>query len=185
VNLAQDTCPCKLRGSNPGGCSSAWQSTSFATRGPRVQIPPAPLNTLVRAISERPSARPTGAFMVLALHGGPQGTCRDPLIFDEVLSHHAAINPMAGMSCISPFPKRWTGSDRLFIAPCPVKPRFVWPNLSTPSPHRLKVMLLQLMCDHPSDYVALCVGGAEVDPSPHPRVDDFLDGLREPIETPR
>ncbi len=45
------------------GCSSAWQSTSFATRGSRVQIPSAPLNALVRAI---PGRTPLTGFTYLS-----------------------------------------------------------------------------------------------------------------------
>ena len=55
---------------------------------------------------------------------------------------------------------------------------FVVHSVLRSSPHRLEVLLLQLLCGRPADDVALRVGGAEVDPCPHPRIDDFLDGLR-------
>jgi hypothetical protein len=65
-------------------------TASFAARGSGVQIPPAPLNSLFRGISDRPSARPTGAHVVPALHRWPTRHCGNPLISCEVLSHYTS-----------------------------------------------------------------------------------------------
>ncbi len=45
-------------------------------------------------------------------------------------------------------------------------------------------MLLEVLGDLLAEHGSLCVGGAEVDAGPHSGVDEFLERIREPIETP-
>ena len=78
-------------------------TASFATRGPRVQIPSAPLKTLVRAISVRPTCLSDPGSADLCSTDAPQQFCPKHLILYEVLSHgisHKLTRPDQG--CVSP-----------------------------------------------------------------------------------
>ena len=65
-------------------------TTSFATRRPRVQIPPAPLNALVRAISSSPKRSRAVPFCHPVLHRRATGLRLEHLAADDVfkLVHH-------------------------------------------------------------------------------------------------
>jgi len=47
-----------------------------------------------------------------------------------------------------------------------------------------EVVLLEVVGDLIAEHGALHVGGAEVDPRPHPSVDDLLECVREPLKAP-
>jgi hypothetical protein len=73
-------------------------TASFATRGSRVQIPSAPLNTLVRAISARALARHLYNSVIRGSTGDPQDSRREaPLFLRGALSLHLTSDHMDGM----------------------------------------------------------------------------------------
>ena len=88
------------------GCSSAWQSTSFATRGSRVQIPSAPQNPLVRAISGNSNACWLARSRHPWPHKGSTGLClRSTSFCARCFLTPPHINPNAAMRCRVPVPR--------------------------------------------------------------------------------
>src|SRR5439155_26340971 len=49
----------------------------------------------------------------------------------------------------------------------------------------LEVVLLEVVGDPFAEHRSLRVGGAEVDPGPHPSIDDLLKRVGEPVNAPR
>ena|SRR5215831_9555934 len=53
------------------------------------------------------------------------------------------------------------------------------------STNRVEVVLLEVLGDLLAEHRSLHIGRAEVDASPHSSIDDFLEGVGEPIEASR
>ena len=79
-------------------------AASFATRRPRVQIPPAPLNALVRAISSSPKRSRAVPFCHPVLHRRATGLRLEHLAADDVfkLVHHPIRARGVGFRLLGP-----------------------------------------------------------------------------------